>query len=172
MFIKVKAQNPGHQGRSRAKRRFANGVEYQMEVVDRDEDFFSDAAEQFGDMTKINRAGYESLKRDPCFSIIGSDETSVGISEKVLEEVRAHAAKLSVKVSDLEIENTRLKADLAAAVKAKDEAEFRLAELEDSAGGVDSKAKDDEGEKKSGKGGGKGRGGKAVSGTEGDGSGK
>jgi len=147
MFIKVRVQNPGHQGRSRAKRRFANGVEYQMEVVDREEDFFTDATKQFGDMTKINRAGYEALKRDPCFSTIGSDETSVGISERVLEDVRAHAARLSAKVSDLEIENTRLKAELSAAVKAKDEAEFRLTEIEEA-------AKDGEGgEKKVAKGG-------------------
>jgi len=133
MFIKVRVQNPGHSGRTRAKRRFTNGVEYRMEVVDRDEDFFTDPAKQVGDMTKCNRAAYEAIKRDPAFSVLSSDETSVSISEEVLESVRSHAAGLAAKLSDAEVEITRLKAELAKVTKERDDAQFKLAEMEEAA---------------------------------------
>lgn len=133
MFIKVRVQNPGHSGRTRAKRRFANGVEYRLEVIDRDEDFFTDPAKQYGDMTKCNRAAFEAIKRDPAFSFLSSDETSVAISEEVLEGVRAHAAGLAAKLSDAEVEIARLKGELAARTKERDEAQFKVAELEEAA---------------------------------------
>ncbi len=131
MFIKVKVQNPGHGGKSRAKRRFENGTEYQMEVVDRDEDFFTDATRAYGDMTKCNRAAYEAFKKDPAFSVLSGDETSVGISEVVLDGVRAQAALNAAKLSDAEIQIVRLKSDLEKVTKERDEAQFKLAELED-----------------------------------------
>ncbi len=161
MFIKIRVQNPGHSGRSRAKRRFENGQEYRMEVIDRAEDFFTDAAGQDGDMTKCNRAAYEAFKKDPCFSLLGSDETSVGISEKVLDEVRSHASGLAGKLSDAEVTITRLKAELASMTAERDEAQFKLAELEEKmAGGAD--------EAKHGKGHGKGHGKAKGSSGEGD----
>lgn len=131
MFIKVKVQNPGHGGKSRAKRRFENGTEYQMEVIDREEDFFTDATQAYGDMTKCNRAAYEAFKKDPAFSVLSGDETSVGISEGVLDGVRAQAASLAGKLSDAEIQIVRLKSDLEKVTKERDEAQFKLAELEE-----------------------------------------
>ncbi|MES1205019.1 MAG: hypothetical protein ABUS79_03700, partial [Pseudomonadota bacterium] len=67
MHIKVRAQNPGHEGRYRAGRKFANGTTYDMEVVDGDDPI--DANGNL-DMARINRPGFEKLKGDPMFSIL------------------------------------------------------------------------------------------------------
>lgn len=110
MFIQVVCQNPRFPGRSRARRRFENGVVHRMEVVDQVDDFFTDKAKTIGDMARINRAGYEAIKLDPCFSVLADGETHGGIGAEMLDSARARVTQLAGKVAELEIENEGLKA--------------------------------------------------------------
>ncbi len=108
MFIQVVAQNPVHSGRTRAKRRFANGTVYRMEVIDREADFFTDDTKQFGDMTRINKAGFEALKKDPVFSVLSDGDTQGGVAGELLDAVKRQAEALAGKLAAAEVEIARL----------------------------------------------------------------
>jgi hypothetical protein len=138
MFIQVVAQNPVHTGRTRAKRRFPNGQIVRMEVIDSVEDFYTDEKKQYGDMTRINREGYEAIKRDPVFSVLSDGETQGGVASELLDAVKRQAEALAsklaaadVEIARLKLANGKLEAELAALrapapeVKAKVEAKAK-----------------------------------------------
>lgn len=127
MFIQVRAQNPLHKGRSRAKRFFPNGATIRMEVVDQAEDFISknEAGDLVGDMTRINRAGFEAIKADPYFSVLADGETSGGVSQELLDATKAKLADAVGKLSGTQVEIERLEGEVKA--QAKTIAELRAA---------------------------------------------
>lgn len=135
MFIQVVCQNPVHSGRTRAKRRFTNGERYRLEVIDREEDFFTDETKQFGDMSRINVAGRNAIAADPVFSVLEDGAVGDSVSSSLIETLKSQLATAHSDLSNQRVENERLLAQLKD-VKAKQEAaEFRVAELEDEAKG-------------------------------------
>jgi len=124
MRIQVRAQNQGHDARFRAGRKFINGHTYEMEVVEADED--PKAADGTLDMTRINKAGFEALKRDPVFSVLAGDAAS-GPNGAIVDAARRQASDTAAKLSDAQLEISTLKAENAT-LKA------RVAELQGHAG--------------------------------------
>ncbi len=151
MFVQVRCQNPGHDGRRRAGRFFSNGQTYRMEVVQAEKDFreLDKAGEATGpgDMTKMNQEAFESIKADPCFSVLADVEG--GVSQEVFDSTKARLAEAAGKISSLEVEVDRLKGEIAAKDKAITDMKAALA-----AAGVEVKAeaKESEGKPKGAKG--------------------
>jgi hypothetical protein len=112
MFVQVKASNPGSDGRSRAGRRFTNGVSYRMEVIDDPAGKTLDAKEFAPDMGRISRAGYEAIKADPVFSVHEGGELGGSLSDAALTAARTLIGQLNGKLTDAEIENAALKASV------------------------------------------------------------
>ncbi len=128
MFVQVRCHNPGHDGRRRAGRFFANGQTYRMEVIDAEKDFRELDAEGNatgkGEMERINRQGLDALRKDPCFSV-NTDGDGTGVSLELFGATKAKLAQSVGRVSDLEVEVDRL----AGEAKGKDAtiAELRAA---------------------------------------------
>ena len=136
MFIQVVCQNPVHSGRTRAKRRFSNGTKYRLEVIDREEDFFTDETKQFGDMSRINVAGRNAIAADPVFSVLEDGAVGDSIASNLIETIKAQLATAHGDMSNLRVENERLSAQLEDAKVKLEAAEFRVAELEEAAKSV------------------------------------
>lgn len=135
MIIQVRANNPASDGRSRAGRRFANGVIYRMELVPDPLGGPAHDAKAFlgedgnPDMSRISQAGLAQIKADPVMSIVPSeeDEASVADYPRLVAELDAAQVRIAEleeaqeRIEELEAANLSLKeqaADLAEENKA------------------------------------------------------
>jgi len=116
MFIQVRASNPGHPGRWRAGRHFANGATVRMEVVSDpappaaplapDEPKTPPYKNRDGEtvaalpsMAQISRAGFAALKGDPLISVLADGETQGAASTAAYESVRAELADTQARLT-------------------------------------------------------------------------
>jgi hypothetical protein len=137
MFAKVRAMNPGHAAAWRAGRKFETGAEVRMEVVDddpKDVDAKGNGPlkpDKTLDMARINRRGFEGIKRDPRFSVLSDDETQGGLDRAAFDEMRrllgisqGDLADARVKIAELEAKVVALATQLqGAGTQAEDDEE-------------------------------------------------
>lgn len=126
MIIQVRANNPNSDGRSRAGRRFANGVIHRMELVPDPTEGPPHDAKAFldedgnPDMGRISHAGLAQIKADPVMSIVPSEEDAASVADYPRLAAELEAAQ--VRIAELEEAQERIEELEAAKLSLKDQA--------------------------------------------------
>lgn len=111
MFAQIRCSNPRHGGRSRAGRRFENGVTYRMEILERP--LKDSERDQHGNgplepggavsMEAIDRASLNRVKADPTMSVLEGGETDSQLSQAAFDELRKQLRFASEQLTDAKI---------------------------------------------------------------------
>lgn len=115
MFVQIRCSNPGHTGRSRAGRYFANGGTYRMEVVGlpRPDPKTQKPGEPRGwpldekgqpSMEAIDKIDLERVKSDPTMSVLEGGDTGAALSEAAFQEARAQLKAATSDLADAKIQ--------------------------------------------------------------------
>ena len=122
MFAQIRCSNPGHAGRMRAGRHFANGSTYRMEVIETKVDVDKHGngptlADGALDMERIDLAGLEKIKADPCFSVLEGGATDSQLSQAAFDELRIQLKAALGELADAKIQIADLHSQLDEATK-------------------------------------------------------